>query len=138
MLRRLALLASALFVLTACGGDEGSAEGDKNPVEVTVGEAFTWNGFSVADGWTLDQAPMSRGQEQGTMPVIEGEVTNDGEKARFGLLQFTFAQDGKAVATVPCTTGELQPGDSAPMECSGLSSSFPEEYDAVSVSEIKR
>lgn len=138
MLRATALSAAVLLLLTGCSGDGATKEGDTEPVEVEVGKAFSWNGFSVADGWRVDKKEMNRADQQGTMPLVTGDITNDGETTRFALLQLTFLRDGSQVASVPCVTDKLKVGESEPMECSGLSSSYPEDYDEVRVSEIQR
>lgn len=143
MLRALTLGLAGLLLLMGCSDDQqtsaaSSPEGDTDPVEVEVGEAFTWNGFAVDDGWELAQADMLRGEEQGTMPVLTGTVTNEGESARFVLMQVTFARGDAPVATVPCTSEKLDPGAATEVECRGMGSSYPEEYDTVTVAEIRR
>ena len=150
---RVAVLgATAVLALAGCTDEGGSGDGESgdgdtggdrkpsssttDPLEVSVGEAFTWNDFVVADGWTLEKGSMARAEDQGTMPLMEGEVTNEGDETRFVLMQFNFIQGDTVIATVPCTTEKLAPDASAPLDCSGLSSSYPEAYDTVTVSEI--
>ena len=41
---------ACLGALSACSDDVNTST---DPVEVEVGEAFTWNGFAVDDGWEV-------------------------------------------------------------------------------------
>ena len=138
--RAAAVLTAALaaLALAGCSGDEDPETSGTDPQEVTVGESFTWNDYTVADGWSLEQAQMNRGEQEGTMPVVQGTVRNNADEARFTLFQLNFAQGDALLATVPCTSDKLEPGDRADLTCSGLSASYPEGYDTVTVSKIER
>lgn len=130
----LACLPVLLGALAACGDDAASTD----PVEVEVGKAFEWNGFSVDKGWTLTGVKRSAGAEEVTTPDVRGTITNDLDEERAALFQMVFSADGDPVATVNCSAGKMQRDDSTQFECPGLGAVMPTDYDAVVVQEFVR
>jgi hypothetical protein len=131
-----ALLSLAcLATLSACGDDvTTSAE----PVEVEVGKAFSWNGFAVEDGWELNGIKRSVDMEEVTTPEVKGTITNKVEESRAAIFEMVFSQDSEPVATLSCSAGTMEEGQSMQFICPGLSAEMPAEYDAVVVQEFDR
>jgi hypothetical protein len=129
-------------VLAGCGagGDEGSVPTEKGtePLEVVVGEEFSWNGFRVDDGWELNPVEREAGADKMVNPEVTGTVTNEQSDARVVLWEMAFGKDGSAIAKVNCSAMELEEGQSAAFECPGFGQQMPEDYDSVVVQEIQR
>ncbi|MDT0186550.1 hypothetical protein Q9S36_40835 [Microbacterium sp. ARD31] len=132
-----ALVALAcLGSLSACGGDDVNTSAE--PVEVEVGDAFTWNGFAVDDGWTIKGVERSVNAETVTTPQVRGSITNETDETRTAIFQMVFSADGDPIATLSCSASEMEPEQSMPFECPGLSATMPKDYDAVVVQELSR
>ena len=132
-----ALAALACFgSLTACGGDDVDTSSD--PVEVEVGKAFTWNGFSVEDGWELNGIERTAGLEEVTTPEVKGTIENTSDEERAALFEMVFSADGSPVATLSCSAPTMVADQSQQFICPGLSATMPEDYDAVVVQEFRR
>ncbi len=90
--RRAAGALVALAVLggtAACGGDDVDTSTD--PVEVEVGKSFSWNGFTVDDGWTLKGVERSVNGNAVTTPNVEGSITNTLEEERAAIFEMVFS-----------------------------------------------
>lgn len=137
--RRLATALVALACLGALGacGDDDVSTGTE-PVEVEVGEAFTWNGFAVDDGWELNGIERSAGAEEVTTPEVKGTITNHVAEERAAIFEMVFSADGDALARVNCSAATMVEGQSQQFVCPGLSATMPEDYDAVVVQEFSR
>jgi hypothetical protein len=131
----LACLGLLTGLLTACGDDLNT---DAAPVEVEVGEAFSWNSFAVEDGWELNPIERSAGTEEVTTPEVTGTITNRSEEERAALFEMVFSVDGSPVATVSCSAATMVEDQSQQFTCPGLSATMPEDYDAVVVREYSR
>ena len=134
---RAALLASTLVaasVLTGCGEDAQDAAG----AELEVGEAFAYEGYEVADGWTLEKVEREVAMETMTQAEVRGEVTNTNDEAGYALFELVFAQQGEEVATVRCSSSKLAADESGDLLCPGFGSSYPEKYDTIVVQPIRR
>ena len=127
---------ACLGALTACGGDDVNTSAD--PVEVEVGDAFTWNGYAVDEGWTLKGVERSVNAETATTPQARGTITNRIDETRAAIFEMVFSADGDPLATVNCSAGEMEPDQSMAFECPGLSATMPQDYDAVVVQEFSR
>ena len=132
---RVAVALACLGALSACSDDVNTGT---DPVEVEVGEAFSWNGFSVEDGWELNGIERSAGVDQVTTPEVKGTITNTSEEERAAIFAMVFSADGDPVATLSCTAGTMVEGQSQQFLCPGLSAVMPEDYDAVVVREFTR
>ena len=127
---------ACLGALGACSSDDASTS--KDPVEVEVGKAFTWNGFDVEDGWELKGIKRSAGLEEVTTPEVKGTITNTSEKERAAIFEMVFSTDGSPVATLSCSAPTMVADQSQQFICPGLSTTMPEDYDAVVVQEFRR
>ena len=127
---------ACLGALGACSSDDASTS--KDPVEVEVGKAFTWNGFDVEDGWELNGIKRSAGLEEVTTPEVKGTITNTSDEERAALFEMVFSTDGSAVATLSCSAATMVADQSQQFICPGLSTTMPEDYDAVVVQEFRR
>ena len=121
--------------LVACGDDVDTGT---DPVEVEVGEAFTWNGFSVEEGWKLRGVKRSTGAEEVTTPEVRGTITNASDEERAAIFEMVFSADGAPVATLNCSAATMEPDQSQEFVCPGLSATMPDDYDAVVVQEFSR
>ena len=142
MRRRTTKLAAGLVALACVGalagcGDDASTSTD--PVEVEVGKAFSWNGFSVEDGWTIKGIERSAGiDETVTTPEVRGTIKNTSEEERAALFQMVFSNNGSEVATLSCSAPKMVTDQSQLFICPGLSATMPEDYDAVVVEQFSR
>ena len=129
---------ACLGALGACSSDDASTSTSKDPVEVEVGKAFTWNGFDVEDGWELNGIKRSAGLEEVTTPEVKGTITNASDEQRVALFEMVFSTDGSPVATLSCSAPSMVADQSQQFICPGLSTTMPEDYDAVVVQEFRR
>jgi hypothetical protein len=129
---------ACLGALGACSSDDASTSTSKDPVEVEVGKAFTWNGFDVEDGWELNGIKRSAGLEEVTTPEVKGTITNTSDEERTALFEMVFSADGSPVATLSCSAPSMVADQSQQFICPGLSTTMPEDYDAVVVQEFRR
>ena len=131
-----ALVALAcLGALSACGDDVNTST---DPVEVEVGQAFTWNGFTVDDGWEVNGVKRSAGAEEVTTPEVKGTITNTSDEERAAIFELIFSTDGEPVATVNCSAASMVADQLQQFLCPGLSAVMPDNYDAVVVQEFNR
>ena len=129
---------ACLGVLGACSDDGDDVSTSTDPVEVEVGKAFTWNGFSVEDGWELNGIKRSAGLEEVTTPEVKGTIKNTSDEERAALFEMVFSADGSPVATLSCSAPTMVTDQSQQFICPGLSATMPEDYDAVVVQEFRR
>ena len=122
-------------LLGACGDDLNT---DTAPVEVELGEAFSWNSFAVEEGWELNPVERSAGAEEVTTPEVKGTITNRSEEERAAIFEMVFSSDGSPVATLNCSAATMVEDQSQQFMCPGLSATMPEDYDAVVVQEFSR
>ena len=120
-------------------GSAGSGDGSGGPVEVAgVGDAFTFERFAVAEGWTVRPVEHSAGMESVTSPEISGEVTNEGDEPAYALFEMVFGRDGQPIATVKCSSKEIAPGATVDLLCPGLGMPMPDGHDEIVVQELTR
>lgn len=132
-----AVVLACLGALGACSDDD-AASTSTDPVEVEVGEAFSWNGFEVEDGWELKAIERSVSMEEVVTPEVTGTIKNTSDEERAALFEMVFSADGSEVATVNCSARTMLPDQSQQLVCPGLSATMPEDYDAVVVQEFGR
>ena len=148
-LTRALLALTCLGALAACGDDVNTST---DPVEVEVGEAFEWNGFTVDDGWEINGIDRAVNMEEVTTPEVKGTITNTLEEERTAIFEMVFSADGEPVATLSCSAASNLAGQdidggrlrSAARHLSSGLSSDPQQselhrnYDAVVVQELVR
>jgi hypothetical protein len=131
------LLVVPVLALAGCGEDEPADP--QAPVTVEVGQEFTWNDFTVPDGWEYDTITEQVAMEQQTHPLVRAKVVNDGDEARSALLQLAFVLEGDALATVKCnSTAELAPGEEGDLFCPGFGQPVTEGSDKVVVQPVTK
>ena len=138
-LRRFAGAAVALtFVgaLTACS-DDGASTGT-DPVEVELGKAFSWDGYTVDAGWSLDGVERSVNGDTVTTPRVTGTITNTADEERAAIFEMVFSADSEPVATISCSAARMVKDQSQQFECPGLSATMPDDYDAIVVQQYVR
>ncbi len=131
------LVALLVLLVVACAGED-AAQDPTAVQKVELGQEFTWNGFTIADGWQLDSEETMIAMEQSIQPVITGEVTNKDTVARFAVFEFVFVAGGQAQATIHCTSDKLVTDESGPLSCPGFGQVMPKGYDTIQVGEITR
>ena len=136
VLRALAPLALAALALSGC--TSVGEEGNETPVVVTEGEEFAFNGWTVSDGWTVTAEEAAIDGEAYQQPNVELTVTNDGESARPTLFTLFFAENETLLASINCSTGSLEPGESQDIVCRGSGEEFPEGYNKIQVERLTR
>ena len=136
-LRGAALLLGCAATLAGCGGGDDVTT-STDPVEVEVGKSFSWNGFTVEDGWEINAVERSAGVDEVTTPEVTGTIKNVLDEERPALFQLVFSADGDALATVNCSSTTMVEGQSQEFICPGLNTTMPEDYDAVVVQEFTR
>lgn len=138
--KALALALAALVCLgslSACGGGDDVNDGT-DPVEVEVGKAFSWNGFTVDAGWTLEGVQRSVNGNEVTTPNVKGSITNTLDDERAAIFEMVFSADSEPVATISCSAATMVKDQSQQFECPGLSATMPDDYDAIVVQEYVR
>ncbi len=130
-------LLAALLTLLAVGCSEEKPVDPKAAVEVELGKAFTWNEFTVADGWTVEASEQNVDLQAVDRPYIVGEVTNEADEPRFSVFEFIFVADGKLQSTIRCTSEKIPAGETTGLGCPGFQD-MPTGYDLIQVREITR
>jgi hypothetical protein len=136
-----ALAALLLLLAVGCSDDPSADATPDDPtakVEVELGEEFTWNDFTVSEGWRLETTTQMIEMEEQDQPFITGEVTNNADEARFAVFEFVFAGDRELQATIHCTSEEIPAGKAGPLDCPGFGQVVPRGYDLIQVQEITR
>jgi hypothetical protein len=130
-----AALAPLLLVLSgglaACGDDGGSGGSGSRSDGIEVGEEFTYDGFTVAEGWKLDKVERDVAMETVQMAEVTGEVTNNGDEARAPIFELVFALEGEEVTSLTCSARKIEPDESTELLCPGLRSTYPEDFDTI-------
>ena len=130
-------LAGALAV-AGCSNDEPTASSTA-PLEVTEGEGFTWNDFTVEEGWEIASVERQMGiGDPVQSPEIKGSIVNNAEEERSALFQVVMSLEGEERATISCSTQKLVQDQSGALLCPGFGAIMPEDYDALTVMEIRR
>lgn len=127
--------------LAGCSDAEADHPVEKGtgPLSVEVGEEFSWNGFRVEDGWTVEPVDREVGvQQTQTSPEVKGSVVNEGAADRAVIFEMVFVSEGSPLATVNCSAQKLAADQSAAFECPGFGQDMPMDYDEVVVQEISR
>lgn len=143
MTRALPKTAAALAALVLLGGLAGCSDDEPveegGPVEVTVGEEFSYDGFTVPAGWEYDTLTEQVALEEQTHPLVRARVVNDGDEERAALFELVFAREGDALSTIRCnSTTTLAPGATGDLFCPGLGQPVPEGYDTIVVQDVTR
>ena len=139
-LRGAALVLACAAALVGCSDDGGGGDvtTSKEPVEVEVGETFSWNGFVVEDGWTIEGVKRSAGVDEVTTPEVKGTIKNTSEEERAAIFQMVFSADGEPISTLNCSARTMVEDQSQQFICPGLNTTMPKDYDAVVVQEFTR
>lgn len=133
--RPLTDLALIALLATGCGG---SSEGETAQRSIEVGDGFEWNGFTVANGWSVETEATTITGEPFQQAVVEGEVTNETDSSRFAVFQIAFGRAGEQISEVNCTSEAVEPDQSVEFRCGGAGQPYPDSYDSVVVRAIER
>ena len=128
---------TCLGALAACGGGD-DVETGTDPLEVEVGEAFSWNSFTVEEGWELQGIQRSVDMQEVTTPQVTGTITNESDESRAAIFQMVFSAGDDPLATVNCSAGSMGSGQSEGFICPGINTTMPQDYDTVTVREFVR
>ena len=129
--------AAACLVLAGCG-DDSDGGSSTDPVQVEVGKEFTWNDFTVQDGWELTTIKRTMGVDEFDSPTVKGSIVNDSEDERAPIFQMVLSLDGDEKATLTCSAMKLVKDQSGAFECPGLGAVMPKDYDSITVRELVR
>lgn len=138
------LLLVGALLLSGCSGDDaagGASDADAGPghVEVTLGEEFTFDDFTVPAGWEYDTLVEPVAMQDQEHPLVRARVVNEGDEERSALFEFVFGREGRVLATIRCSsTAPLQPGATGDLLCPGLGQPVPKDYDQIVVQQITR
>lgn len=113
------------------GDTSAFSEGTDKPTAVKEGAAFTHDGYEVPAGWTVNE-------DMFDMIEIKGMTVTNVDHGSVDTPMFTFqfvAKGENILATVDCTATELQPGQTAKMDCIGLDE-FPAGYQEIRVADM--
>jgi hypothetical protein len=105
-------------------------EANDKPTPVTVGKAFTHDGYKIEKGWKVAT------DELGSGTIQNLRVTNTKAESATPMLTFTFVNGSEKVAEIECNAGELEPKQSTKADCFSLSDSFPNNYTEVRVADM--
>lgn len=147
-LRNVLLVIAALFVL-AIGGclavvgvgvnavddaiKESEAEdrepgGPDNPLEITVGDAFTVNDFDYDAGWTVGS------DFADDVDIKQLKVTNTGEEADEVIVEIKFWQGNEVLAKADCSSDQIDPDTKVTVNCFSTDD-LPKNYNRVTINE---
>lgn len=141
-LRNVLLILGVLGVLF-CGGclavtgafvnevDKAVEEEEKNdaPTVIQEGEAFEHDGYKVDAGWKVGKDALD------DMDITGMSATNTGDEGRrSALLDITFLKGTTVVASVTCSSQELDKGQSSKLDCSSFDD-YTTEYDTIKVAD---
>lgn len=126
------------LLLAVAGCTNAGKEGDHTPRKITEGEAFSFNGWDVADGWAVSTKDTAINGEQIKSPMVELTVTNSGSETRPTLFQLVFVDGDQAMVTINCSTGDLAVDASEEVTCDGTGREYPTGYDSMQVQDITR
>jgi hypothetical protein len=130
---RAALAGAAVCLLLAGCGDDAADGSTTDPVEVEVGKEFTWNDFTVEDGWELTTVKRTMGVDEFESPTVTGSIVNNSEEERAPVFQMVLSLDGDEKAAMTCSSMKLAQDQSGAFECPGLGAVMPKDYDTVTV-----
>lgn len=106
---------------------ESESGGENNAVEITEGEAFEVRGFDYAEGWSVTQ-------KFGLVEIQGLKVTNNRDEKDAALVEIKFMQGSEILASADCSTQQLQPGQTATLDCfSG--DALPDDYDKITIND---
>ena len=129
--------AAACLVLTGCS-DDADGGSSTDPVEVEVGQEFTWNDFTVQDGWKLETIKRTMGVDEFDSPTVSGSIVNDSDEERAPIFEMVLSLDGDEKATLTCSSMKLVKDQSGAFECPGLGAVMPKDYDTITVRKLVR
>lgn len=129
-------------MILSCGGclavvglganeiDKAIKEEEKNdkPHDVTVGEAFEHDDYSADAGWALGKDSL------GDFEVTGLKITNDIDEVRTAFLAFRVYKGTEVIATIDCSSNELQGGESSALDCFSTDS-YVDDFDTVKVAD---
>lgn len=107
--------------------EESESGGVNNAVTITEGEAFDVRGFNYAEGWKIS--------EEYDMVEIEGlKVTNNRDERDGAIVEIKFMKGSEIAASVDCTSDQLQPGQTATLNCLSADA-LPDDYDKITIND---
>lgn len=111
--------------IESASSEEG---GTANAKTITEGKAFEVRDFSYAKGWKVKDDGL------GGVTVSGLKVTNNRSDTDGAIVEIKFMKGDEILASVDCTSDQLQPGQTATLSCIG-SSDMPEGYDRITIND---
>lgn len=147
-LRNVLLVIGALFVLSIGGClavvglgvnavddaiEESEAEdrepgGPDNPLDITVGDAFSVNDFDYDAGWSVGADFVD------DVDIKQLKVTNTGDQADEVIVEIKFWQDNEVLALADCSSDQIDPGTKVTVNCFSTDD-LPKNYNRVTINE---
>lgn len=107
--------------------DESESGGVKNAVDVTEGEAFEVRGFDYAEGWSVSE-------QYDLVEITDLKVTNNRDDQDGAIVEIKFMKGDEILASTDCTSGELQPGQTATLSCISADA-LPDDYERITIND---
>lgn len=127
----------ACLALAGCS-DDADGGSSTDPIEVEVGKEFTWNDFTVEDGWEITPVKRTMGVEDIDSLTVKGSIVNNAAEERAPIFEMVLSLDGDEKAALTCSSMKLVQDQSGAFECPGLGAVMPKDYDTVTVREYVR
>lgn len=126
------VVTASFLTVAGCSYDADAEEQNDTPSVVVVGKKFTHDGYPVKTGWKVVKEPY------GGANIKNLRVTNGKDSREVVQFTFTFTKNkGKVkLGEVECNGGELEPGQTAKMDCFSLDDKFPKGYTEVRVADM--
>lgn len=122
------VIGAANEVSKSIEAEESEVGGTQNALTIEEGKAFDVRGFEYADGWKVADDGLG-----GT--TIEGlKVTNNRDSADTALVEIKFMKGDEILASVDCSSDQLQKGQSATLSCIGATEKA-EGYDRITIND---
>lgn len=106
---------------------ESESGGVNNAVTIKEGEAFEVRGFNYAAGWKVTE-------QFDSIDITGLKVTNNRTDRDGALVEIKFMKGSEIAASADCTTDQLQPGQTATLNCISADS-LPADYDKITIND---
>ncbi|WP_420111401.1 hypothetical protein [Pseudactinotalea sp.] len=111
------------LVYTNWSGPTSEPTTPDEPIVITEGDPFVFNGLSYEASWELRAL-------YGELTITDLVAENHGEEITYAEVVITLEQDSAAVATISCMGSGIKPGESTFLQCSSQDE-VPTEFDRI-------
>lgn len=121
------VLGAADEVSKSIDAGESESGGVNNAVTIKEGEAFDVRGFNYAAGWKVEE-------QFDSVDITGLKVTNNRTDRDGAIVEIKFMKGSEIAASADCTTDQLQPGQTATLNCISADS-LPADYDKITIND---